>query len=211
MNTSQRNPSPRLWIQSLETTLPFSTFQATHLEVRLDFGFTRLIALARAWFNACPEPSLELQIFSTNLLLLNQTSSETVAAGVYEKRPVNLEPSSECVASVNIARETLWFEFGVAQDEVYETSPITLEQFPKPEPEPVPLGREVVTQVTLALELGIRHDGVFTEAALEELLHNLDFALEQQRTSSSLAPESLDAITEHFVFRDLDIRLKSVT
>ena len=65
---------------------------------------------------------------------------------------------------------------------------------------------ETITHVTLALEITIKHGGEFDKRALEELIHNLDAALNGQKDSGSLAPECVDGVTEFFVFRLLGIQ-----
>jgi hypothetical protein len=62
---------------------------------------------------------------------------------------------------------------------------------------------DTITHVTLALEITIKHEGEFDKRALEELIRNLDTALNGQRDSGSLAPECVDEVTEFFVFRPL--------
>ena len=80
-------------------------------------------------------------------------------------------------------------------------------------PPPVPQSSEpsasppdTITHVTLALEITIKHEGEFDKCALEELIRNLDTALNGQRDLGSLAPECVDGVTEFFVFRLLGIQ-----
>ena len=65
---------------------------------------------------------------------------------------------------------------------------------------------DTITHVTLALEITIKHEGEFDKRALEELITNLDTALNGQRDSGCLAPECVDGVTELFVFRLLGIQ-----
>jgi hypothetical protein len=65
---------------------------------------------------------------------------------------------------------------------------------------------DTITHVTLALEITIKHEGEFDKRALEELIRNLDTALNGQKDSGSLAPECVDGVTEFFVFRLLGIQ-----
>lgn len=198
-----------LWIQPLESRLPFPLSDATHLEVEVDESLFRCINLARNWFAASPEPLLERQSFGAEVNLLEHTIGGEAPVGVLGERPAGLEPSFEelSYAYLHVARTHVWFEVCTKRDEVLETPPVAFEALPVLEPgEAVKGNQEQITQVTLALEITILHEGAFTGDAIEELLHNLDFALEQQRDSASLAPESLDGVTQDFVFRDLDVR-----
>jgi hypothetical protein len=68
-----------------------------------------------------------------------------------------------------------------------------------------------ITHVTLALEITIKHEGEFDKRALEQLIRNLDTALNGQRDSGSLAPECVDGMTEFFVFRLLGIQEEGKT
>ena len=72
--------------------------------------------------------------------------------------------------------------------------------------EPLANPLDAITHVTLALEITIKHEGEFDKRALEELIHNLDAALNGQKDSGSLAPECVDGVTEFFVFRLLGIQ-----
>jgi hypothetical protein len=65
---------------------------------------------------------------------------------------------------------------------------------------------DTITHVTLALEITIKHEGEFDKRALEELITNLDAALNGQKDSGSLAPECVNGVTEFFVFRLLGIQ-----
>jgi hypothetical protein len=65
---------------------------------------------------------------------------------------------------------------------------------------------DMITHVTLALEITIKHEGEFDKRALEELIRNLDTALNGQKDSGSLAPECVDGVTEYFIFRLLGIQ-----
>ena len=65
---------------------------------------------------------------------------------------------------------------------------------------------DTITHVTLALEITIKHEGEFDKRALEELIRNLDTALNGQKDSGSLAPECVDGVTEFFVFQLLGIQ-----
>jgi hypothetical protein len=65
---------------------------------------------------------------------------------------------------------------------------------------------DAITHVTLALEITIKHEREFDKWALEELIRNLDTALNGQKDSGSLAPECVDGVTEFFVFRLLGIQ-----
>ena len=65
---------------------------------------------------------------------------------------------------------------------------------------------DTITHVTLALEITIKHEGEFNKRALEELIRNLDTALNGQRDSGNLAPECVDGVTEFFMFRLLGIQ-----
>jgi hypothetical protein len=77
---------------------------------------------------------------------------------------------------------------------------------PPPSAEPSVNSPDTITHVTLALEITIKHEGEFGKRALEELIRNLDTALNGQRDSGSLAPECVDGVTEFFVFRLLGIQ-----
>jgi hypothetical protein len=206
-----------IWVQPLYSRHAHPDSLATHLEVELEPSLMRCLRLARNWFAACPEHLLEIQTFCVNPTLLMGTGSTEVseprprAAGVFAARPAGWREQDQDLtyAFLHVGRSALWFEVCTHRDEVLETAPIQLEDVPTLEykkPAADECGR--VTVVTLALELTIRHDGAFTDAAFEELLNNLDFALEGQRGSGCLAPESLDGVTEDFVFRDLDLRWK---
>ena len=65
---------------------------------------------------------------------------------------------------------------------------------------------DTITHVTLALEITIKHEGEFDKRALEDLITNLDAALNGQKDSGSLALECVDGVTEFFVFRLLGIQ-----
>ncbi len=195
-----------LWIQALESQPPS---EVTHLEIEMDQSLFACLHLARAWFAASPEPRLEKQSFRAELTLLDQIGGMGVASGFRSERPPNLEPSFEVVreAYLHVSRESAWFEVRTMRGAVFDTRATPFEPSPTLEQSDAAISSEErVTQVTLALEIRILHEGEFGEAALEELLHNLDFALEQQRGSASLAPESVDGVTENFLFHLLDVR-----
>jgi hypothetical protein len=199
----------QVWIYPIHSRSPFLVSTVTHLEISQHAQLPRLVRLAQAWFDACPEPTLEVQTFAVNLSLLEQNDGAPVPVGWCKARPALLEESSEPVvrASLHLRRQQAWFEVSVRGYDALETvvfSPELLLEFEPSEPQSAT--GEAVTTVTAALGLNIRHEGVFSEQALEELLTNLDFALNQQRDSSSLAPESLDGVTEDFLFQVLDVR-----
>ena len=200
-----------LWIQPLESRLPVPLANVTHLEVEVNHSLWRYLDLAQKWFDASPEPLLEIQSFRAEVRLLEHMGDAPVLTGKFADRPTGLEPSSEEVAyaHLHVTRQTCWFEVGLKHDEVLDAHPVVFNALPKPDNEKVPANnQEHTTQVTLALEMTILHEGLFTEDALEELLHNLDFALNQQRDSASLAPECVDGVTQAFAFYELDVRGK---
>lgn len=201
--------SDQVWIYPIHSKSPYLVSTVTHLEISEHAQLPRVVRLAQAWFDACPEPALEVQTFAVNLSLLEQNDGAPVPVGWCKTRPASLEESSELVvrAYLHLRRQQAWFEVIIRGYEALETvilSPELLLDF-EPSQLEVTTG-EAVTTVTTALELNIRHEGFFSEQALEELLTNLDFALNQQRDSSSLAPESLDGVTEDFLFQVLDVR-----
>ena len=124
-------------------------------------------------------------------------------------RPHGLEPTNEDVdqALLHVNRaNTIWLEIKTRQNIRIET---VQSKIP-----PIPLLREITlsppdttitSTVTLALKMKIRHEGEFTYPTVDELLHNLDYALNQQAGSSCLSPESLDAVTNHFTFSVLEV------
>ena len=195
-----------LWIQALESQPPS---EVTHLEIEMNQTLVACLQLARAWFAASPEPRLEKQSFRAEVALLDQVGGVRVSTGFRSERSPNLEPSFEIVreAYLHVSRESAWFEVRTVRGAVFDMQPTPFDPPPILEESDAAISsEEQVTQVTLALEIRILHEGEFGEAALEELLHNLDFALEQQRSSASLAPESVDGVTENFLFHLLDVR-----
>jgi hypothetical protein len=199
----------RLWIQPAHSRRPQPLSAATHLEINLDTVFFRCLQLARAWFDVCPEHLLEIQSFVVEVNLLEQTNGETKFEGEFAERPINLEILDKDVAYayLHVTRLGAWLEVCTTQDEALETNPCLHKNVPLlsvdvPQPDEV----ESSSQVTLALKMQIQHIGIFTEKALEELLNNLDFALNQQRDTASLSPESLDGVTQDFSFHLLDLR-----
>jgi hypothetical protein len=201
--------SDQFWIYPIHSRSPFLVSTVTHLEINEQAQLPRVVRLAQAWFDACPEPALEVQTFAVNVTLLEQNENARVPVGWCKARPSSLEESSEPVirAHLHLRRQQAWFEVSSRGYDTLETvvfPPELLLEFEPSQPESNT--GETVTTVTAALGLNIRHEGVFSEQALEELLSNLDFALNQQRDSSSLAPESLDGVTEDFLFQILDVR-----
>jgi hypothetical protein len=199
----------QVWIYPIHPRSPFLVSTVTHLEISEQAQLPHLMRLAQAWFDVCPEPALEVQTFAVNVTLLEQNDGARVPVGWSNTRPASLEESSEPVvrAYLHLRRQQAWFEVSISGYDTLETvvfSPKLLLEFEPSQPESNT--GETVTTVTAALGLNIRHEGVFSEQALEELLSNLDFALNQQRDSSSLAPESLDGVTEDFLFQILDVR-----
>jgi hypothetical protein len=199
----------QVWIYPIHSRSPYLVSTVTHLEISEQSQLHRVVRLAQAWFDACPEPALEVQTFAVNLSLLEQNDGARVPVGWCKARSASLEESSEPVvrAYLHLRRQQAWFEVSIRGYDTLETVvflPKLLLEFEPSEPQSAT--GEAVTTVTAALELNIRHEGIFSEQALEELLTNLDFALNQQRDSSSLAPESLDGVTEHFLFQILDVR-----
>ena len=195
-----------LWIQTLESQPPS---EVTHLAIEMDQALFACLQLARAWFAASPEPRLEVQSFRAEVALLDQVGGVGVPTGFRSERPPYLEPSFEIVreAYLHVSRQAAWFEVCTVRGAVFETQATPFAPLPTPEEsDAATSSEEQVTQVTLALKIRILHEGKFGEEALEELLHNLDFALEQQRGSASLAPESVDGVTENFLFHLLDVR-----
>jgi hypothetical protein len=199
----------QVWIYPIHSRSPFLVSTVTHLEISEHAQLPRVVRLAQAWFDACPESTLEVQTFAVNLSLLEQNESARVPVGWCKARPAPLEESSEPVvrAYLHLRRQQAWFEVSIRGYDTLETvvfPPKLLLEFEPSQPQSTT--DEAVTTITAALELNIRHEGGFSEQALEELLTNLDFALNQQRDSSSLAPESLDGLTEDFLFQVLDVR-----
>jgi hypothetical protein len=198
-----------VWIYPIHSRSPYLVSTVTHLEISEQAQLPRLVRLAQAWFDACPEPALDVQTFAVNLSLLEQNEGAQVPVGWCIARPASLEESSEPVvrAYLHLRRQQVWFEVSIRGYDTLETVVFPPELLLDFEPSQLEVTTgEVVTTITAALELNIRHEGVFSEQALEELLTNLDFALNQQRDSSSLAPESLDGVTEDFLFQVLDVR-----
>jgi hypothetical protein len=195
-----------VWIQALE---PRDESGVMYLELQVNEALTRCVHLARAWFAASPEPKLEMQGFRVDAVLLVREGNSDIKTGLYAERPSGLklgaQPSDETLLCV--AKNALWFSVRWARGTALETTRIT-DDFPLRVAliERAVGAEEQLTQVTLALELLILHEGAFDQPALEELLFNLDFALESQRGNASLAPERVDGVTEHFAFRVLDIR-----
>ena len=118
---------------------------------------------------------------------------------------------------LHISRDGVWFEVCTREDDVLESRVVPFENLPivevatmsedletLPGAEAGQGPRDSVSQITLALEIKIEHADAFDDQAREELLRNLDFALEQQRNGDCLAPESLNAVTRDFCFRILD-------
>ena len=199
----------RFWIQPAHSRRPQPLSTATHLEINLDTTFFRCLELARAWFEVCPEQLLEIQSFCVEVHLLEQMNSEPDFDDEFNERPTNLEILDEDIAYayLHVTRLGAWLEVCTTQDEALETNPCLHKNVPFPPSDvPEPDKTERSSQVTLALKMQIQHTGAFTEMALEELLNNLDFALNQQRDAASLSPESLDGVTEDFNFYLLDLR-----
>ena len=201
--------SDQVWIYPIHPRSPYLVSTVTHLEISEHAQLPRVVRLAQAWFDACPEPALEVQTFAVNVTLLEQNENAQVPVGWCKTRPASLEESSEPVvrAYLHLVRHQAWFEVSIRGYDTLETvvfAPGLLLELEPSQPESTT--GETLTTVTAALELTIRHEGVFSEQVLKELLTNLDFALNQQRDSSSLAPESLDGVTEDFLFQILDVR-----
>ena len=199
----------RLWIQPAHSRQPQPLSAATHLEISLDTTFFRCLDLARAWFEVCPEHLLEIQSFCIEVNLLEQTDGKIKFDGEFLERPANIEILDEDIAYayLHVTRLGAWLEICTTQDEALETNPCLHKNVPLPSSDvPEPDQAERSSQVTLVLKMQIQHTGAFTEMALEELLKNLDFALNQQRDTASLSPESLDGVTEDFNFYLLDLR-----
>ena len=197
-----------VWIQPLESNWIFPRSNVTHLEVTLDESFFRCVLLARAWFAASPEPSLEFQGFRTQVNLFEHTAGND-PSGVHLERPNVLEPSLEPIdwAYLHASRNAVWFEVRTRHGEVFTTPKVAIDELPSAQISDPPTNTpETITHVTLALEITIKHEGEFNKRALEELITNLDTALNGQRDSGSLAPECVDGVTEFFVFRLLGIQ-----
>jgi hypothetical protein len=197
-----------IWIQPLESQYIFPRSDVTHLEVEINESLECCLRLARAWFKASPEPLLEAQSFRTQVGLLEHLDGND-PSGVHLERPNVLEPSLEPVdrAYLHVTREAVWFEVRTTHGETFTTPLIALETVPRLETGGLSGDAlERTTQVTLALEITIKHEGEFDKRALEELIHNLDAALNGQKDSGSLAPECVDGVTEFFVFRLLGIQ-----
>ena len=199
----------RLWIQPAHSRQPQPLSTATHLEINLDATFFRCLALARAWFEVCPEHLLEIQSFCVEVNLLKQVNGEDVFDGEFLERPANLESLDEDIAYayLHVTRLGAWLEICTTEDEALETNPCLYKNVPLPSSDVSESDKtERSSQVTLALKMQIQHTGAFTEMAVEELLNNLDFALNQQRDAASFSPESLDGVTKDFNFYLLDFR-----
>jgi hypothetical protein len=202
---------PKLvWIQPLESDWIFPRSNITHLGVALDESLFRCVRLARAWFAASPEPSLEFQGFRTQVNLFKHSAGND-PSGVHLEQPFSLKPTLEPIdhAALHASRNAVWFEVRTRHGEVFTSPKVAIDALPSAQISDPPIdGEEQTTQVTLTLEITIKHEGEFGKRALEELIGNLDAALNAQRDASGLAPESVDGVTEDFVFCDLEVRRK---
>jgi hypothetical protein len=197
-----------IWILPLESHWIFPRSDVTHLEVEVNATLFRCLHLARAWLEASPEPTLEAQRFRAQGKLLVHTGGND-STGAHPTRPFNLDPSPEAIdrAAFHVSRDSVWFEVTTTHGEIFMTPQVSFEAIPSPATHDAPPdSTERTTHITLALEITIKHEGEFDNRALEELIHNLDAALNGQRDSGSLAPECVDGVTEFFVFRLLGIQ-----
>jgi hypothetical protein len=168
-----------LWIQKLESRFPFPRVNATHLELRIDQSLSRIVRLARAWFAVCPEVTLERQSFRASPVPLEAIID--VEPGVMDDRPFGLLELDEAglEAFLHVARDQVWVELALPKEEVFESRPVALDDFPLLPSPTIEPDAEAMVQVTLALEVLLGHSGQVVEEALERLIGQLDFALEQ--------------------------------
>ncbi len=208
--------SDSAWILPLQSRFAEPVHGITHLEVPITADLERQVSLARAWFDACPDPSLHIQTFTVDVSLLEQRGFNEAGVPTY---PAKLEVSEQVTvySLLHISRDGVWLEVYTREDDVLESRVVPFENVPvvevattskdleKPPGAEADHGpRDSVSQITLALEIKIEHANAFDDQAREELLRNLEFALEQQRNGDCLAPESLNAVTRDFCFRILD-------
>jgi hypothetical protein len=204
------------WILPLQSRFAEPDHGITHLEVPITTDLERQVSLARAWFDACPDPSLHIQTFTVDVTLLERRGINEAGVPAY---PANLEVSEQVAvySFLHLSRDGVWFEVCTREDDVLESRVVPFDNVPvvevvtncedletPPDAEAGQGPRDSVSQITLALEIKIEHTDAFDDQAREELLRNLDFALEQQRNDGCLAPESLNAVTRDFCFRILD-------
>jgi hypothetical protein len=197
-----------IWILPLESHWIFPHSDVTHLEVEVNAMLIRCLQLGQAWLRVCPEPTLETQGFRAQGKLLVQSGSND-PTGAHPTRPFNLDPSPEAIdrAAFRVSRDSVWFEVTTTHGEIFITPQVSFEAIPSPAIHESPTSdTKRTTHVTLALEITIKHEGEFDKQALEELITNLDAALNGQKDSGSLAPECVDGVTEFFVFRLLGIQ-----
>jgi hypothetical protein len=211
--------SDSVWILPLHSRFAEPVHKITHLEVPITVDLERQVSLARAWFDVCPDPSLHVQSFTVELTLLEQRDINLTGVPTY---PAKLEASGQVAvySLLHISRDGVWFEACTREDDVLESPVVPFDNVPvvdfvvksadiepRSEAEPGQGHRDLVSQITLALEIKIEHAAAFDDQAYDELLRNLDFALEQQRNGDCLAPESSNAVTRDFCFRILDTHL----
>jgi hypothetical protein len=204
------------WILPLQSRFAEPVHGITHLEVPITTDLERQVSLARAWFDASPDPSLHIQTFTVDMTLLEQRGINGAGVPPY---PAKLELSGQVAVYtfLHVSRDGVWFEVCTREDDVLESRVVPFDNVPVvdvatnsehletvPGAEAGQGSRDSISQITLALEIKIEHAAAFDDQAREELLRNLDFALEQQRNGDCLAPESLNAVTRDFCFRILD-------
>jgi hypothetical protein len=167
----------QVWIYPIHSRSPYLVSTVTHLEISEQAQLLRLVRLAQAWFDACPESTLEVQTFAVNVTLLEQNDSARVPVGWCKARPASLEESSEPVvrAFLHLRRQQAWFEVSIRGYDTLETIVFPPELLLELEPSQAESNTdETVTTVTAALELTIRHEGFFNERALEESTARLE-------------------------------------
>jgi hypothetical protein len=204
------------WIHPLQSRFAEPVHGITHLEVPITADLERQVSLARAWFDACPDPSLHIQTFTVDVILLEQHSVNAVGLLSHSAKH-KISQQVAVYSFLHISRDGVWFEVCTRGDDVLESRVVPFETVPIVEvatnsedletsldAETSRGPRDSVSQITLALEIKIEHAAAFDGQACDELLRNLDFALEQQRNGDCLAPESLNAVTRDFCFRILD-------